>query len=584
MEEEKAILSVNIVRTGDVTLPARVVCTTIAGTAMLTDFVELQRVLRFEPGETSRTFNVYAKQDHTDEPDQMLTLQLSDPVGTELGTPSVTTVTIVDMDPPLVVGLVDPAIVVTEGPNAVATLRVGAKSQAWEFDGTSSGTDFPLTVDYTTFDQTATAGSDYTAMHGTVTLGDTIEIPILADATTEAPEPFGVRLSNCVNGSVDPYAAEAEVRIVDPAGGRPVLIAKDTSFQMSRFYAPPTYLTVELQPASSETVTASAVFDNGWTLPVVFPPGVTSVQVALEPGRSDTPPQYCSLAGRLIARRYELVNAVNADIARRYGVYGTIHVSAISPVLPPFDSRQVVEGNEGEVVSSFRMVPYAYCFDPSFYGFATEDGGARVGTDYKVEAAPSDMWNVKVLGDTRHEGDETFTFRMYGARNSAIEFTIVDDDPAAFADMEASVIAPRPAFAGGAATFRIILANRGPDNATSVVVRNELPGGAVYRSTIGSDAICTGDANLVTCRIETLPAGTSLSLDITAQLSPVPGLLTNVLTVSSDSSDPTPPWVSTAVEVLPATAMAIPTLTEWMLSLLVLCLGFASVAQLKNWS
>ena len=64
-----------------------------------------------------------------------------------------------------------------------------------------------VSVHYATADGTATAGSDYTATSGTVTIpaGSTsahVQVPILGDTAVEPDETFFVNLTNPVNGSI----------------------------------------------------------------------------------------------------------------------------------------------------------------------------------------------------------------------------------------------------------------------------------------------------------------------------------------------------------------------------------------------
>ncbi len=61
-----------------------------------------------------------------------------------------------------------------------------------------------ITVDYQTADGSATAGADYQAQSGMLTIlpgrtSATIAIPIIADTLTEASETFFVNLGNAVN-------------------------------------------------------------------------------------------------------------------------------------------------------------------------------------------------------------------------------------------------------------------------------------------------------------------------------------------------------------------------------------------------
>ena len=66
------------------------------------------------------------------------------------------------------------------------------------------GTSVPVTVGYTTVDGSATAGSDYTATSGSVTIQPgsydaTVSIPIIDDNDVESPETFGVNVTSTVN-------------------------------------------------------------------------------------------------------------------------------------------------------------------------------------------------------------------------------------------------------------------------------------------------------------------------------------------------------------------------------------------------
>ncbi|MEQ1859663.1 MAG: Calx-beta domain-containing protein [Chthoniobacteraceae bacterium] len=84
--------------------------------------------------------------------------------------------------------------------------------------GSTAGTS---SVDFQTFDDTAAAGSDYTASTGTVTFNPTdvtktIAIPITNDSMVEADERFTVELSNAQGAALSPNATtEIAVTIAD---------------------------------------------------------------------------------------------------------------------------------------------------------------------------------------------------------------------------------------------------------------------------------------------------------------------------------------------------------------------------------
>jgi len=88
---------------------------------------------------------------------------------------------------------------IVEGSSGQSTVRVSVRLS---FPATQT-----VTVNYTTADGTATAGSDYVASSGTVTFAPgetraTISIPVNGDVTPEADERFVVRLSNPQNAQL----------------------------------------------------------------------------------------------------------------------------------------------------------------------------------------------------------------------------------------------------------------------------------------------------------------------------------------------------------------------------------------------
>jgi Tol biopolymer transport system component len=93
----------------------------------------------------------------------------------------------------------------------------------------------PITVDYATTNGTATAGSDYTAVSGTLsfpegTFSRTITIPILEDQLIEGSEQFAISLSNST-GEVDlgiPSSATVTITDNDPTA-TPILVTETNS-------------------------------------------------------------------------------------------------------------------------------------------------------------------------------------------------------------------------------------------------------------------------------------------------------------------------------------------------------------------
>jgi hypothetical protein len=187
-----------------------------------TDFVAATGTLTFNQGETTKTVNVTVKGDTTAEANETLRLVLSSPsqgvISSDSGTATVT-ITNDDGQPlPLSIGFVPASVRITEGNSGTrqATLTVGLNQV--------SATD--VSVRYATANNTALAGSDYTATSGTLVIAagstqGTIQVPIFGDTAPEADETFTVTLSAASAGA-QISSAVASVTIANDDGSTPI--------------------------------------------------------------------------------------------------------------------------------------------------------------------------------------------------------------------------------------------------------------------------------------------------------------------------------------------------------------------------
>jgi hypothetical protein len=160
-----------------------------------TDYTATSGTLVFFPGETSKTFTVSILDDGGTEGAQSINLTLSNPTGgATLGSPNPATLTILETN----VGQLQFSSLVTDvnESSGMATVMVTR----------TGGGDDTVTVMFSTTDGTATAGTDYTAMSGTLTFnpGETsksITIPILDDGGVENAQSFLLSLSNPTGGA-----------------------------------------------------------------------------------------------------------------------------------------------------------------------------------------------------------------------------------------------------------------------------------------------------------------------------------------------------------------------------------------------
>ena len=110
-----------------------------------------------------------------------------------------------------------------------------------------------------------------------------------------------------------------------------------------------------------------------------------------------------------------------------------------------------------------------------------------------------------------------------------------------------------PVVAGTNVTYTVTVTNGGPSGAQSVVLTDTLPGGTSYVSAVPDQGTCSELAGVVTCPLGTLADGASVDVVIVAAVAPVVAdgtTLTNVASVVSTTSEPTPGDNSTSEDTL----------------------------------
>jgi urease beta subunit len=133
---------------------------------------------------------------------------------------------------------------IVDNDEAVAAGTISLKDTTYEIDEDAGvvtitvqrvgGSEGAVSVDYTTSDDTATAGSDYTSSSGTLSWSDgdssdkSFTINITNDTTYEDIEDFIINLSNATGGAVL-GSDEAQVSIIDNDNSAPVIGSLDTT-------------------------------------------------------------------------------------------------------------------------------------------------------------------------------------------------------------------------------------------------------------------------------------------------------------------------------------------------------------------
>ncbi|WP_293776083.1 Calx-beta domain-containing protein [uncultured Oxalicibacterium sp.] len=302
-----------------------------------------------------------------------------------------------------------------------------------------------VSVNYSTADGTAIAGSDYSSVNGTLTFnpGETIKtiiVPITNDILHENSETFTVNLSNPVNAIIvdaqgvgtivdnDPVPVISAINNPSTAEGGTLVYNVNVNGTSSM----PTTFTFVLgggtATAGADYSTSAPTFSNGVTYDssngtISVPAGVTNFTVSVQ------------TIDDAINEPSETVPLVIGGVTGT----GTITDNDAQPSLSIND----VSVNEGAGTATFTVTLSAASGQQVTVGYNTSNGTAMAGSDYTAISgtltfAPGEITKtitVPITDDTLSEGSETFNVNLTGATNATISDnqgvgTIVDNDVA----------------------------------------------------------------------------------------------------------------------------------------------------------
>ncbi len=385
---------------------------TVDGTATAgSDYTATTGSLSFAAGTTSRTFTVPILGDTLEEPNEAFTIGLSNLANAVAGTTG--TGTIIDND---TASFAIANVTVTEGDGAAveATFNVTLSIPASQ----------AMTVNYATADQTATAGSDYTAASGTLTFpaGTTtlpVVVSVLGDLLDEANETFVVNLSGATGGAtITDAQGLGTINDNDPL---PTLAVDDVTVTEGNSGTVDAVFTVTLSPVSGRTVTVNRATGNSTAVApgdytalssaaLTFPAGTTTQQVTVQVNGDvqDEPDEVFFV---------NLSAAPNATIADAQG-RGTITDDDLPTV--SINNATVTEGNSGTANASFTVTLSSAQTNQVTVAYATADGTAVAPGDYTPTSGtltfPAGTVTrplpVPVVGDAIDESSETFTVTL----------------------------------------------------------------------------------------------------------------------------------------------------------------------------
>jgi hypothetical protein len=230
VNESVSQATISVTRTGSGNGAVSVAYATTNGTAIAgSDYATASGTLNWANGDSSaKTFSVPIINDTLDEADETVNLTLSNPSGgATLGSSSTATLTIVDNDPAPTVSIND--ISLSEG---------NAGTTAFNFTvALSAVSGQTVSVNYTTVDGSAQAGSDYQAANDVVSFapGETskqITVIVNGDTQVEPNETFAVNLYNLINAGVGKASGLGTIVNDDSASTTPTIQFSQASYSV----------------------------------------------------------------------------------------------------------------------------------------------------------------------------------------------------------------------------------------------------------------------------------------------------------------------------------------------------------------
>ena len=421
---------------------------TANGTATAgSDYTAASGTLTIPAGSTSGTINVTINGDTTVEPNETFFVNLSSPTNATIAVAQGTG-TILNDDPNPLLFINDVSL--TEG-------NSGTKIAAFTVT-LSAASPSSVTVHYATADNTATAGSDYVATSGTLTIPagsttGTINVTIKGDTTVEPDETFFVNLTSPTNATIGDGQGLGKIRNDDTT-----ISIGNVSVTEGNSGTTNANFTVTLSAAASVPVTVHYATADGTATAgsdYLATSGTLTIPAGSTTGTISVP-----VAGDKLNEANEtftvtLSSSTNAVIATATGT-GTILDDDSVPSLSINDVT-LTEGNSGTKTATFTVTLSVVSGRAVTVHFATANGTATAGSDYTAASgtltipagSTTGTINVTINGDRVVEPDETFFVNLSSPVNATIadsqgQGSILNDDPPASLPASPGPRSPRP--------------------------------------------------------------------------------------------------------------------------------------------
>lgn len=405
------------------------------------DYVAASGAVTFSPGQTSKTVSVVVLGDTQFEPEETLTVSLSNIKNAALDKADAE-LAIVNDD------LSGPGLSITDASVSEGSAGSRFLSFGIELSAASSAT---VTVDYATIDGTASAsglsatgGVDYVAASDSLTFapGETykqVDVTVYGDTLNEADETITVELFNGVGATVaDPQAVGTIVN--DDA--LPSITIDDVSLLEGAAGTKMATFAVSLAPSSGRSVSVNFYTSNGTALSgsdyvtasgtLTFEPGETSGIISV------------TINGDLLSEADELFyvslsGAQNASIQDDLAS-GTLLSDDALPLIT-IDDVEVLEGDAGTTNAVFTVSLSASSGQDITVDWTTSNGTATSVQDFTAlsgvllfqAGTVTRTISIAVKGDLTDEPNETFEVDLSNPLRASLSDahglgTIITDD------------------------------------------------------------------------------------------------------------------------------------------------------------
>ncbi|HEY9693877.1 MAG TPA: DUF4347 domain-containing protein, partial [Oculatellaceae cyanobacterium] len=322
------------------------------------------------------------------------------------------------------------------GAGSIPTLSINDVSIAEGDTGTTNATftvslsapsSQTVTVNYGTSANSATSGSDYTAVSSTLTFNpgvtsQTITVPIVGDTFAEGNETFFVNLSGATNATI--ADSQGIGTIINNDSFTPAISINDVTITEGDSGTSNATFTVSLSVASSVTTTVNYATANNTATAgsdytalsgtLTFNPGVTNQTITVP------------IVGDTVYENNETffvnLSGANVTIADSQGI-GTINNNDSATPAISINDVTITEGDSGTSNATFTVSLSAASGVTTTVNYATANNTATAGSDYTALSGTltfnpgltSQTITVPIVGDTVYENNETFFVNLSGA-------------------------------------------------------------------------------------------------------------------------------------------------------------------------